>query len=110
MTSYGLDGDSEQCLNRLQLDLILVVNFVCELGQIITRYDLLGARRVTPTCLGRLKGKKMYDAHVQCFCNILPPPPETKRFRHACAHNLPPVLFDEHWKRKDMFYDVALEG
>ena len=29
-----------------QLNLILLVNFTCELGQILTRYDLLGARRV----------------------------------------------------------------
>ena len=40
-------SDSEQCSNQLQLDLILLlVNFLCELGQIMTRYDLLGARRV----------------------------------------------------------------
>ena len=29
-----------------QLNLILLVNFSCELGQIITRYDLLGTRLV----------------------------------------------------------------
>ena len=40
-------SDSEQCSNRLQLDIVsLLVNFVCELGQIMTRYDLLGVRRV----------------------------------------------------------------
>ena len=39
-------SDSEQCSNQLQLDLILLVKFACELGQIMTRYDLLGARRV----------------------------------------------------------------
>ena len=34
-------------LNRLQLDLILLlVNFSCELGPILTRYDFLEARRV----------------------------------------------------------------
>ena len=37
----------EQCLNRIQLDLItLLVNFACEhgeLGQLMTRYDVLGA-------------------------------------------------------------------
>ena len=38
-------SDSEQCSNRLQLDLIsLLVNFSCELGQIMTRYDFLWAR------------------------------------------------------------------
>ena len=40
-------SDSEQYLNLLKLDLILLlVNFSCELGQLITRYDILGARRV----------------------------------------------------------------
>ena len=43
----GLMSDSEQCLNRLELDLIkLLVNFSCELGQIMTRYDVLWARWV----------------------------------------------------------------
>ena len=38
-------SDSEQCSNRLQLDLILIlVNFSCELGQIMTIYDFLEAR------------------------------------------------------------------
>ena len=38
-------SDFEQCSNRLQLYLIsILVNFSCELGQIMTRYDLLGAR------------------------------------------------------------------
>ena len=38
-------GDFEQCLNRLQLDLIsLLVNFAHELGEIMTRYDFLEAR------------------------------------------------------------------
>ena len=38
-------SDSEPCSNRLQLYLILVilVIFVCELGQIMTRYDFLEA-------------------------------------------------------------------
>ena len=37
-------SDSEQCSNRLELDLIsLLVNFSCELGQIMTRYDFLWA-------------------------------------------------------------------
>ena len=41
----GLMSDSEQCSNRLELDLIsLLVNFSCELGQIMTRYDFLWAR------------------------------------------------------------------
>ena len=44
MTSYRLTSDSEQCLSRLQLDLILLsVNFSYEMGKIITRYDLLDA-------------------------------------------------------------------
>ena len=39
-------SDSEQCSNGLRLDLILLLfNFVCELGQ-MTRYDFLLARRV----------------------------------------------------------------
>ena len=43
----GLTSDSEQCLNRLQLDLILLlVNFWYELGKIMTRYDFLDARFV----------------------------------------------------------------
>ena len=48
MTSYGQMSDSEQCLNRLERDLMSpLVNFVlCELGQIITRYDFLWTRRV----------------------------------------------------------------
>ena len=37
-------SDTEQCSNWLQLDLIsLVVNFTCELGQIMIRYDFLWA-------------------------------------------------------------------
>ena len=40
-------SDFEQCLNQFQLDLILLlVNFSYELGYIMTRYDLLEARRV----------------------------------------------------------------
>ena len=40
-------SDSEQCSNQLELDLIsLLVNFSCELGQIMTRYDFLLPRRV----------------------------------------------------------------
>ena len=43
-------SDSEQCLNRLELYLIsLLVNFSCELGQIMARYDFLWARWVTNT-------------------------------------------------------------
>ena len=35
-------SDSEQCSNRLELDLIsLLVNFSCELGQIMTTYYFL---------------------------------------------------------------------
>ena len=40
-------SDSEQFSNRFELDLIsLLVNFSCELGQIMTRYDFLWARWV----------------------------------------------------------------
>ena len=41
-------SDSEQCSNWLELDLVsLLVNFSCELGQIMmTRYDFLWARWV----------------------------------------------------------------
>ena len=40
-------SDSEQCSNRLELDLIsLLVNFSCELGQAMTSYDFLWAIRV----------------------------------------------------------------
>ena len=40
-------SDFEQGLNQLQLDLIsLLVNFSCELGSIITRYDFLEARQM----------------------------------------------------------------
>ena len=40
-------SDSEQCSNRLELDIIsLLVNFSCELGPIMTRYDFLWARWV----------------------------------------------------------------
>ena len=43
----GWMSDSEQCSNRLELDLIsLLVNFSCELGPIMTRYDFLWARWV----------------------------------------------------------------
>ena len=43
----GQTSDSEQCLNRLQLDVILLlVNFWYELGKIMTRYDFLDARFV----------------------------------------------------------------
>ena len=43
----GYISDSEQCSNRLELDLIsLLANFSCELGQIMTRYDFLWAIRV----------------------------------------------------------------
>ena len=39
--------DSEQFSNRLQLDIIsLLFHISCEFGQIMTRYDFLGARRV----------------------------------------------------------------
>ena len=43
----GYTSDSEQCSDWLELDLIsLLVNFPCELQQIMTRYDFLWARRV----------------------------------------------------------------
>ena len=45
MDQNGILGHSEQCSNRLELDLIFpLVNFSCELGQIMTRYDFLWAR------------------------------------------------------------------
>ena len=38
-------SNSQQCSNRLELDLIsILVNFSCELGPIMTRYDFLWAR------------------------------------------------------------------
>ena len=38
-------SDFDQCSNRFQLDLIsLLVNFSYELGQIMTRYDVIEAR------------------------------------------------------------------
>ena len=40
-------SDSEQCSNRLELYLIsLLVNFSCEMGQIMNRYDFLEGRWV----------------------------------------------------------------
>ena len=43
----GQTSDSEKCSNPLQLDLIsLLVNFSCELGQIMIRYEFVWARRV----------------------------------------------------------------
>ena len=41
----GYMSDSEQCSNRLEL----LINFSCELGQIMTRYDFLWAIWVTPS-------------------------------------------------------------
>ena len=44
MTSWRSrqESDFEQCLNQLQLKLItILVNLLCELGQLITRYDIL---------------------------------------------------------------------
>ena len=49
-------SDSEQCSNRLELDLIsLLVNFSCELGQIMTRYDFLWAMSDSEQCSNRLE-------------------------------------------------------
>ena len=48
----------EQCSNRLELDLIsLLVNFLCELGQIIARYDFLWARSMSDSeqCFNQLE-------------------------------------------------------
>ena len=43
----GWMSDSEQCLNWLEFDIIsLLVNFSCEMGQIMTIYDFLWARWV----------------------------------------------------------------
>ena len=45
--SMGYTSDSEQCSNRLELDLFsLLVNLSCELGPIMTRYDFLWVRWV----------------------------------------------------------------
>ena len=45
--SMGYMSDSEQCSNRLELDLIsLLVNLLCELGPIMTIYDFLWVRWV----------------------------------------------------------------
>ena len=53
----GYMSDSEQCSNRLELYLIsLLVNFSCELGQIMTRDDLLWARWVI-----------LHDSFDDCF-------------------------------------------
>ena len=44
----GEMSDFEQCLNRLQLDLIsLLVNFSYEFGKMLTRYDFLDTRFVS---------------------------------------------------------------
>ena len=47
MTSYYLDEWFWAMFEPAQLNLIiLLINFSCELGQIMTRYDLLGDRLV----------------------------------------------------------------
>ena len=51
-------SDSEQCSIRLELDLIsLLVNFSCELGQIMTRYIGLpmGEMSISEQCSSRLE-------------------------------------------------------
>ena len=51
-------SDSEQFSSRFELDLIsLLVNFSCELGQIMTIYDFLWARFMSDSeqCLNRLE-------------------------------------------------------
>ena len=59
MTRYDFLLPRRVMLNNVrtdsQLNLILIVNFSCELGQIIPIYDLLGSRRVdSEKCLNRL--------------------------------------------------------
>ena len=45
-TSYRLDGGYEQCSNHLQLNLYCTfVNFTCEIGPAMTKYDFVEARR-----------------------------------------------------------------
>ena len=45
--NFFLMSDYEQCSNRLELYLIsLLVNFSCELGPIMTRYDFIWAKCV----------------------------------------------------------------
>ena len=50
-------SDSEKCSNRLQLYLILIlVNFSCELGLIMTRYDFLeGQMNDSEQCSNQLQ-------------------------------------------------------
>ena len=49
-------SDSEQCSNRLGLDLIShLVNISCELGQIMIRQDFLWAMRVILSNVRRLE-------------------------------------------------------
>ena len=58
----GYMSDSEQCSDRLELYLIsLLVNFSCELGQIMTRYDLT---------LPMARWVILHDSFSDCF-NIL---------------------------------------
>ena len=48
-----------------QLNLILLVNFSCELGQIMTRYDLLGTRQVIPKWGYKFK-QVLYCSELVC--------------------------------------------
>ena len=78
----GYMSDSEQCSNRLELYLIsLLVNFSCELGQIMTRYDFLWARWVI-----------LHDSFSDCF-----------KIWHRGA-----VLLEEYICRVNMAYMVKL--
>ena len=78
----GYMSDSEQCSNRLDLYLIsLLVNFSCELGQIMTRYDFLWARWVI-----------LHDSFCDCFIIL-----------HRGA-----VLLEEYICRVNMAYMVKL--
>ena len=63
-------SDSEQCSNRLELDLIsLLVNFSCELGQIMTRYDFLWARWVILSNVWNWpKLDLIFDLGKLCMC------------------------------------------
>ena len=62
-------SDSEQSSNRLELDLIsLLVNFACELGQIMTRHDFLWARWVI---LSNVRTDlDLFSLLVNCSCEL----------------------------------------
>ena len=79
----GKMSNSEECSNRLELDLISpLVNFSCELEQIMTRYDFLWARWVILSNVCVTFGESIYrsDGHwflfglelfTSCHCGCL---------------------------------------